>query len=315
MPLLTGSFRFDPAQSLAIQRDLREYSIIQQFARKVDMTEGGAYVQIFDTDVAGGWVAAEAGQKPVNEQVTTSTTVAKYEWATVIPVSNRIVKNNPFGVIDIIKKGAYRSMNRAFDKLAFEGEAGLGTSVADSLAGVTKTTSLQKGGLTAYPAGRVGDKGTWSGLNDGLKLLTDANKDWTGSLWDGRVEPVFNLDGDTTKRPLYVDVPLGDSFVGNRPGRVLSRPADFAKNVNAKLGALATADVVGYAGDWNRAVWGTVGDVSYAVSTEASWTSGGVQKSAFEYNVTLFRVEAVLGFKVLDTGAFVKFTLGDPLAA
>lgn len=307
MPLLTGSFRYNPAESVAVMNDSRQYSIIQLFARKVDMTYGGAYVTIFDTDVAGDWVGVEAGVKPVNEQATTNTTVAMYEWATIIPVGNRVVKSNPYGVLDIIKKGAYASMNRSFDRLAFTGVGGLGTSVADSLAGVTNSTPLQV-------AGGVGTNGTWTGLNNGLALLTDADKDWTGSLWDNRLETVFNLDVDNDGRPLYLDSPLAGSNViqGNRPGRVLGRPADFAKKLNAKAGALVAADVVGYAGDWSRAVWGTVGDVGYAVSTEASWTTGGVTHSAFQENVTLFRVEALLGFKVLDKAAFTKFTLGTP---
>lgn len=313
MPLLTGSFRFDPAQSVAVMNDKRQYSLIQLFARKVDMTWGGAYVTIFDTDVDGGWVATEAGEKPVNEQAVTNTSVAVHEWATIIPVSNRVVKSNPADVLGKIKTGAYASMNRAFDKLAFQGEVGLGTSVADSLAGVTKSTALQ--------GGAVGDSnGTWSGLNAGLKLLADDEKEWTGSLWDGRTEVIFNNDVDANGRPLYVDVPLNGTsvvpqpFNGNRPGRVLGRPADFAKGVSSTVGALGAADVVGYAGDWSRAVWGTVGDVNYSISTEASWTVGGVTKSAFQHNVTLFRVEAFLGFKVLDVDAFVKFTLGTPAA-
>lgn len=316
MPLLTGSFRFDPAQSVAVMQDKRQYSIIQLMARKVDMTWGGSYVTIFDTDVDGGWVGAETGRKPVNEQAVTNTSVAVYEWATIIPVSNRVVKSNPGDVLGKIKTGAYASMNRAFDKLAFQGAVGLGTSVADSLAGVTKSTDLQ-----AAPGGTGTNLGTWTGLNNGLKLLTDDEKDWGGSIWDARTEVIFNTDVDGNNRPLYVDVPLLSTSVtgnvgaaGNRPGRVLGRPADFARGVSATAGSLGAADVVGYAGDWSRAVWGTVGDVNYSISTEASWWDGTEHKSAFQHNVTLFRVEAFLGFKVLDPDAFVKFTLGNPAA-
>lgn len=315
MPLLTGTFRYNPAESVTSLNDSRQYSIIQRYARQVQMTYGGAYITIFDTDVAGGWVGAEAGKKPVNEQTAANTSVASYEWATVIPVSNRIVDSNPHGVLQIIKTGAQASMARAFDGLAFTGVGGLGTSVADSLAGVTNSVPLQR----AETADQSGSLGIWTGLNLGLAKLADARKQWTGSVFDNRLEPVFNNEFDANKRPLFLDTHTaalpGTTIQGNRTGTILGRPAEFALDVNPKLGAFVAADVVGYAGDWSRAVWGTVGDVKYAVSTEASWDDGSGYKSAFQHNVTLFRVEALLGFKVLDPAAFVKFTLGNPAVA
>lgn len=304
MALITGSFTFNPAHSVAVQNDTRQFSLIQQFARRVEMNYGGAHITIFDTDAEGDWVGTETGEKPVAEQTVSATSVALREWARIVPVSNRVVDANPDGVMQIIQKSAYASLARAFDTLAFTGVGALAGSAADSLASVTKTTALQT-------ASGVGTSGTWTGLNNGLGLLANDNKEWSGSLWDNRVEVVFNNDVDGNGRPLYLDAPLtGTSFQGNRPGRVLGRPADFARNVNGKQGALVTADVVGYAGDWDRAVWGMVGDIKYQVSTEASWVQGGVSRSAFQHNVTLFRVEALLGFKVLDPDAFVKFTLG-----
>lgn len=315
MPLLTGQFEFDPARSVEVQLDNRNYSLIQQMARRVNMTLGGARITIFDTDAEGGFVEEEAGEKPVAEQVVSSASVALREWARIVPVSNRIVDSNPDGVLGVIEQSAYSGLARALDSLAFTG-AGVTGGAADSLASVTKTTALQ--------GGAVGESnGTWSGLNNGLKLLADDSKEWTGSLWDMRTEVTFNTDVDAQGRPLYVDVPLsGTNVLGNRPGRVLGRPADFAKRTNSKTGALVAADVVGYAGDWNRAVWGTVGDIKFAVSNEASWTQTEsvegvptrVTRSAFQHNVTLFRVEALIGFKVLDPDAFVKFTLGTPAA-
>jgi len=308
MALLTGSFKFDPVQSLKVMNDSRQVSIIQQFADKVEVSNGGAYVNIFTTDVAGGWVGTEGGTKSVNEQALTNASMPLYEWATIVPISNRVAKANPYGVIQIIKNGAYASLNRDFDSLAFGGVIGLGTSVADSMAGVTKTTTLQS--LAAVTTRTGSNLGTWTGLNNGLKLLADDDREWGASIWDNRVEVIFNTDVDGNNRPLYVDVPVGGGYTGNRPGRVLGHQADFAKRVNPKSGALVAADVVGYAGDWSRAVWGMLGDIQYATSTEASFVQGGSTISAFQNNLTLFRVEALLGFKLLSPASFVKFTLG-----
>lgn len=325
MALLSGGFNYDKARSLKVMIDSRQYSIIQLLAEKAEVSDSGAYVQIFDTQVTGNWVGTvsaefdpgvvgqvEGGRKSVREQAVTSTTMGLYEWATIIPISNRVIRANPNGILDLIKNGAYAALNRDFDALAFGGVIGLGTSVADSMAAVTNTTDLQVGSVVGPDAGVTGDnKGTWTGLNNGLKLLADTDKDWGASIWDKRTEVIFNTDVDGNNRPLYVDV-LPGSRVGDRPGNVLGRPSDFAKKVNPKVGALAAADVVGYAGDWSRAIWGVDGPIRYDVSTEASFVQGGVTVSAFQNNLTLFRIESRVGFKLIDPAAFVKFTLGNP---
>lgn len=324
MAILSGGFNYNKARSLKVMVDSRQYSIIQLLAERAEVSDSGAYVQIFDSQVAGGWVGGvsdaiaanqvEGGRKPVNEQTVTSQTMALYEWATIIPISNRVIRANPDGILTHIENGAYAALNRDFDSLAFGGVIGLGTSVADSMAAVTNSTDLQVGSAVGVEPLYTGvNKGTWTGLNNGLKLLADTDKEWGASVWDNRTEVIFNTDVDGNGRPLYVDA-LPGSRVGPRPGNVLGRPSDFAKKVNTKTGALAAADVVGYAGDWTRAVWGIDGQIRFDVSNEASFVQGGVTVSAFQNNLTLFRVEARVGFKLLDPAAFVKFTLGDPEA-
>ena len=84
----------------------------------------------------------------------------------------------------------------------------------------------------------------------------------------------------------------------------MNRPSFLGEGV-------ASADgysVVGYGGDWSRAVWGVVGGISYDVSTEATVTINGSYVSLFENNLVAIRAEAEYGWLVDDPQAFVKLT-------
>ena len=63
---------------------------------------------------------------------------------------------------------------------------------------------------------------------------------------------------------------------------------------------------VGFAGDWSKCAWGTVGGITMDISTEATVTIGGQLVSLYENNLVAVRAEAEYGFTVADKDAFVK---------
>ena len=63
----------------------------------------------------------------------------------------------------------------------------------------------------------------------------------------------------------------------------------------------ATGKIYGYLGDWSQAAWGTVGGISYDVSTSATVTVNGALVSLWENNLVAVRAEAEYGFLVNDT--------------
>src|SRR5690606_42104772 len=66
--------------------------------------------------------------------------------------------------------------------------------------------------------------------------------------------------------------------------------------------------VVGYAGDWSQLVWGTVGGISFDVSTEAAVTLNGSLVSLWEQNLVAIRAEAEFGCFINGVENFVTFT-------
>jgi hypothetical protein len=67
-------------------------------------------------------------------------------------------------------------------------------------------------------------------------------------------------------------------------------------------------DIVGFAGDWSQVAWGSVGGISYRISTEAPVTINGSLVSLFENNLVAVLAEAEYGFLLNDADAFVKLT-------
>jgi hypothetical protein len=64
------------------------------------------------------------------------------------------------------------------------------------------------------------------------------------------------------------------------------------------------------AGDWSQAAYGVGMDITFKVSTEASYFDGTTWHSSFQENLTLLLVEAYYGFVLGSPNAFTVFTKG-----
>jgi hypothetical protein len=138
-------------------------------------------------------------------------------------------------------------------------------------------------------------------MNSALSTLVTAGKDPNGWALDSRFEPVLNGALDSANRPLFVESPLTETAGPVRSGRLMGRDAFVGPGVYG-----ATGKIYGYLGDWTQAAWGTVGGISYDVSTETAVTINGALVSLWENNLVAVRAEAEYGFLVNDTAAFAK---------
>ena len=76
----------------------------------------------------------------------------------------------------------------------------------------------------------------------------------------------------------------------------------------AEIAEPPSADaVVGFAGDWTQAVYGTVEGVQIAISDQATLTDGESTINLFEQNMFAVRAEIEVGFRC-DTSVFNKLT-------
>lgn len=281
----------NPEQSQAIFDKAAQMSVVQQLAQQVPLGANGVAVPVTTGKLSAGWVA-EGGQKPASAGTMTLKTISPKKLAVIAVVSAEVVRANPGNYMNAIRNQVAEAFAIAFDAAALHGTSTPFTTYVD------QTTNAQEFTGTAPATTAV-----WSDLNAALSTLVNSGKELTGWAFDNRFEPILNGTTDTANRPLFIESPLTEKAGPIRAGRLMGRPAYVGPGVYK-----ATGNILGYAGDWSQAAWGTVGGISYDVSTEATVTINGSLVSLFENNLVAVRAEAEYGWLVNDTAAFVKFT-------
>lgn len=286
----TGAFSgfLKPNEAAAYFEQTRRNSVVQSLARQVPLGINGEEVPVVTGKASAGWVS-EAGKKPSSEGTISLKTMKPHKIAAITVVSAEVVRANPGNYINLFKADVAESMAAAFDAAALYGTAspfGAGQNISST----TKAIEL---GTTLPAAG-----GVYGDLVAGLKLLVDAKKKLNGFAFDSVAEPTLLGAVDLNGRPLFAESTYDNSVLA--AGRLMGRSAFMGDGV-------AGGTTVGFGGDWSQAVWGTVGGITYDVSTQATVTLNGVLVSLWENNLVAIRSEAEFGWLLNDAESFVAF--------
>jgi HK97 family phage major capsid protein len=278
-------------QSEAIFEKAAQLSVVQQLGRRVPLGPSGVAIPTVTGKVTAGWVA-EGAQKPASAGSMALKTIDPKKIAAIAVVSAEVVRANPGGYMDLLRPQIAEAFAIAFDAAALHG-----TSTPFS-------TNLDTGSSTQEFTGTTpAFTAVYDDINAGLSTLVSAGKYPNGFAFDRRMEPVFNGAKDSSGRPLFLDATYTDKAGLIRQGSLLGYPAVLAAGVFAN-----TPKIYGYLGDWSQVAWGSVGGISYSVSTEASVTINGALVSLWENNLVAILAEAEYGFLVNDPASFVKYT-------
>jgi HK97 family phage major capsid protein len=294
----TGDFSgfIRPELAEAYFEEVRKVSVVQSLARQVPLSANGVDVPIVTSKPTAGWVS-EGGQKPTTNGGLGIKTMTPKKLAAIVPVSAEVVRSNPGGFMEILKQDIAEAFAKAFDAAALHGtDSPFGSD--QNLAATSKTVTL--GTATAAKGGLFAD------INEGLNVLAKDRKRLTGFALDTVVEPMLNSSVDNNGRPIFTASPTTGTAESVTVGTLLGRPAVFAEGIAP---ATTTGSVVGFGGNWSKCIWGTVGGITFDVSTEAAVTIGGKLVSLFENNLVAVRAEAEFGWLLADKENFVKYTL------
>jgi HK97 family phage major capsid protein len=289
---LTGDFSgfLRPEAAADYFAQAKYNSSVMQLARKVPLGINGQEITFSTGKPTASWVA-EAGLKPTTQTSLGLKSFKPHKIAAISVVSAEVVRANPGNYMQILRDEIAVAFAEAFDAAVLHGT---NTPFGAYIDQTTKSVEL---GTTAAAAG-----GTYGDVVAGLKLLADDKKKLSGFAFDRVVEPTFLSSTDTNGRPLFIDTPLADTTAVVTPGRLIGRPAFLGDGISTASG------VVGYGGDWSQLVWGSVGGITYDVSTETAVTIGGTLTSLWEHNLVAIRAEAEFGVLINDVDAFVKYT-------
>lgn len=264
----------------------QEESAVMRLARRINLPGRGLTIPVISGDPEANWVD-ETSTKPVSNPTLTTKNMKGYTLAVIVPFSNQF-RRDMAGLYAEIVRRLPGALGKKFDATVFAGTAP-GTGF-DVLTGVT-AQSISGTGNSFYKA-----------LVAAESAIATAGYSVSGYAMSpqGKAEMLTALD--TTNRPIFIS-----SVADGEIGRLLGQPVYYTKGVyNAGSGSGAV-DVLGFAGDWSKAMYGIVEGVDISISDQATLTISGSQVNLWERNMFAVRAEIEVGF-VAEATAFNKIT-------
>ena len=268
-------------------------SAAMSLIRKVPLGASGQAFPIVTSKPTANWTA-EGAQKHTTEAGLGLVKMEPKKLTAIAVASQEVIRANPGGYSETLKGLLADAFARAFDLAVFHNKGGDGTGTAPfetTLAATTKSVTL----------GAAAGTNTYDDLVKAMSLNLQGTpkKQVTGFAFDTGFEIDLLNAKDTAGRPLFAEAAYTGAVPALRSGSVLGRTTYMHENVGLDK-------TVGFAGDWSKCAWGTVGGITMDISTEATVTIGGQLVSLYENNLVAVRAEAEYGFAVADPAAFVK---------
>lgn len=254
-------------------------SAIMRLARQVSLPGRGVTIPVITGDPQAEWVA-ETAKKPVSNATLSTKLLRPYKIAVIETFSKEFVRDAA-ALYDALVQRLPKALASVFDNTVLGATAAPGSDF-DTFAACTAQSILNANngtylGLAAADADIAANGGIMNGLAFGAQ---------------GRGLLLTAVDGNN--RPLFL-ASASEGVVD----RVLGVPTYF----NTSLYKAGSPSVVGIAGDWTKAIYGTVNGVEIAVSDQA--TVGEI--NLWEQNMIAVRAEIEVGFRA-DTDCFNQLT-------
>ena len=268
-------------------------SAAMSLIRKVPLGASGQAFPIVTSKPTANWTA-EGAQKHTTEAGLGLVKMEPKKLTAIAVASQEVIRANPGGYSETLKGLLADAFARAFDLAVFHNKGGDGNGTSPfetTLAATTKAVTL----------GTAAGTNTYDDLVKAMSLNLQGTpkKQVTGFAFDTGFEIDLLNAKDTAGRPLFAEAAYIGAVPALRSGSVLGRTTYMHENVGLDK-------TVGFAGDWSKCAWGTVGGITMDVSTEATVTIGGQLVSLYENNLVAIRAEAEYGFALADKEAFVK---------
>ena len=269
--------------SAEILQKTQEESAVMRLARRIELPGRGASIPVISADPEAAWVG-ETGAKPVSNPTLGTKLMSVYKLAVIVPFSNEF-RRDCAALYDALVQRLPLGLATKFDATVIGAVTKPGTNF-DNFA----SCQTQEIGSAAY-AGLVAadqDIAEHGGMLSGFALAPQGK----GALLAAT---------DQTGRPLFINNVAEGAI-----------PQIFGAPVYVNKGCYdADEDVVGIAGDWSQAMYGTVEGVKIDYSADATLVAGesGAETtiSLFQQNMFAVRAEIELGFRA-DTSCFNLLT-------
>lgn len=267
--------------SREILQKAKESSSIMQLARQIALPGRGEAINVITSDPEAAWVG-ETASKPVSNPGLATKVMRGYKLAVIVPFSNEF-RRDLASLYDALVQRLPGAFGKKFDATVF-GNGDKPGSDFDNFASITAQSLVSDvyQGLVAADT----DVALHGGVINGYAISP-------------QMKGLLLAATDQNKRPLFIN-----NVAEGAVPMILG-----AKTVVTK-GAFVqgSPNVVGVAGDWTQALWGTVEGVRIDFSSDATLDLGGGQSiNLFQQNMFAVRAEIEVGFRA-DTSVFNALT-------
>ena len=274
-----------PAEvSSEILQKTQEQSAVMQMARQIVLPGRGVEIPVITADPEAAWVN-ETASKPVSNPGLDKKVMTAYKLAVIVPFSNEF-RRDAAALYDALIGRLPLSLASKFDATVFGNVAAPGSNF-DTFANCT--------------AQNIGGTNTYAGLVAADADVADHDGILNGYVISPKAKAVLLSALDDNKRPLFINSVAEGAIPMILGARTLMSKGAY------KAGAGSTPNVVGVAGDWTQAVYGTVEGVKIDISDQATLVNGNTTINLFQQNMFAVRAEIEIGFRA-DTTVFNKLT-------
>ncbi len=272
-----------------IMQKTQQASAIMRLARRVALPGRGLQIPVITSDPAAAWVA-ETAAKPVSNPGLSTKLMQAYKLAVIVPFSDEF-RRDAAALYDALIERLPLALAYKFDQTVIGAVEKPGENF-DSFALCTTQALVPSGDATTYGAlvAAYGDIADHGGALNGFALAPAGIGLLLGAT-------------DTTKRPIFINS-AADGDVNRLLGAPVIEGRGIYKQGVASVGSDAgTPAIVGIAGDWTQAMYGTVEGVQIRFADQTGLTINSTQVNLWEHNMFAVRAEIELGFRA-DTTCF-----------
>lgn len=276
----TATIELPSDVSAEIMAKAVEESAIMRLARRVNLPGRGVTIPVITGEPAAEWVA-ETNKKPVSNSSLTTKLMTPYKIAAIETFSNEF-KRDAAALYDELVRRMPAALAKVFDATVIGAISAPGSNF-DTFA-ACEQQSINGSAYAGLVAADT-DIATNGGMLNGFAM---------GAQGRGLILGAVDKDG----RPIFQP-----SANDGAPARLIGAPTYYNRGLYV-AGDEGEANIVGVAGDWSKALYGTVEGVQISMTDTATLDAGsGNSINLWQQNMFAVRAEIEVGFRA-DTDCF-----------
>ena len=282
VPTNRTNISLPPEVSAEILAKTQDASAIMSLARQIALPGRGVSIPVITGDPQAAWVGETEAKAVANPSLETKV-MTPYKLAVIVPFSNEF-RRDAAALYDELVRRLPLALAQKFDA---------------TVVGAVQAPGSDFDTFASATAQNITAPNTYSSLVAADTDIASAGGIMNGIALSPQGKGVLLAAVDDNKRPLFIN----NVSEGAVP-MVLGAQTVLSKGVYD-----STNNVVGIAGDWTQAMYGTVEGVTIDYSSDATLDLGsGNVINLFQQNMFAVRAEIEIGFRA-DVDCFNRLTV------